>query len=186
MITNVGMKLREIRKRKNITLSVLSEKVGLSVGFLSNLERDFSSPTLDNIQKVCEGLEISLLDLLDAKKETGKILRKEDRQIAFERKDKIRYESVNFGEDCLHGLFITIQPNSFFEKEWSHGYQEIGVVLEGELVVTISRAEYVLHEGDAFYIKANENHSIANRSHKPTLSYWVKQVVDENITDEPE
>ena len=58
MITNVGARLRNIRKAKGLTLSELSKKTDMSVGFLSNLERDISSPTLDSLWHICEALEI--------------------------------------------------------------------------------------------------------------------------------
>lgn len=178
MITSVGKKLRDIRKQKRITLAALASQVGLSVGFLSNLERDLSSPTLDNVQKVCSALDISLMDLMDDVYDTSEIIRQNERKIVFERENKVRYESISFGLRRMQGLVIVIEPENLFEKEWSHGYDEIGIVLEGELVITIRHMEYFLQEGDAFYIEAGAEHSLANRGNRTCVSYWVKSVND--------
>lgn len=178
MIENIGARLRSIRKKKGMTLTELAQQTGLSAGFLSNLERDLCSPTLENIQRICAVLGVSLIKLLDNKAWAGHVIRADKREIIFEENDQIRYESVNFGSGKLDGLIIKIGPHCVYEKEWTHAYDEIGLILDGEMVVTIDSQEYELKPGDAFYIESMTKHNLSNRSDRPCTSFWVKQITD--------
>ena len=55
-VENIGQRIKEIRKSKSITIQKLSQFTDLSVGYLSNLERNQASPTLNNLQRICVAL----------------------------------------------------------------------------------------------------------------------------------
>ena len=59
MLTKVGERLKAIRKSKCITLQELSKRTELSIGLLSNVERDLRSPTIVNFHKICNALGIT-------------------------------------------------------------------------------------------------------------------------------
>lgn len=59
-VENIGQRIKEIRKSKSITIQKLSQFTDLSVGYLSNLERNQASPTLNNLQRICVALGISI------------------------------------------------------------------------------------------------------------------------------
>lgn len=178
MVNDVGARLRSIRKQKNITLSMLAQHTGLSVGYLSNLERDLSSPTLENIQRICAALDVPLIKLLESKNWDRNVIRANEREIIFEQKNLIRYESLNFGPEKLDGLIIVVEPHCEYKKRWTHAYDEIGLVLDGELTIYIGNEQHKLYSGDAFYIPAMTNHSLSNLSDTPCSSYWVRQPTD--------
>jgi len=174
-LTKVGKKLRYLRKQGDWTLKQLAKETDLSIGYLSNLERDITSPTLDNIQRICGTLGISLQELLDEDTEEKTVIKKEERKIIFEREDSICYESIHFGEDRLEGLCITVGPHTKYDTtNWIHNYDEIGLILEGSMVIRIEETYHTLNEGDAFFIKANTNHSFSNESANRCISYWVR------------
>lgn len=174
MIQDVGKRLREIRKGRGMTLSELGEQTGLSVGFLSNLERDLSSPTLDNLQRICTALDTSLVRVLEGGQHKEPIIRKKEREIVFEREHEIVYELIKYGGAAMDALVIRVEPNCLYRREWTHTYDEIGLVLQGHLTISIERQEYELEEGDSFYIHAGTEHSLSNHSDAPCISYWVR------------
>lgn len=178
MVINIGSQLRSVRKKRGMTLTELAGVTGLSVAFLSNLEREQCSPTLENAQRICSALDVSLVKLLENKGFAGSVIRANERSIAFEQKDVIRYESVNFGPGKLDGLIIVIEPKCEYKKQWTHAYDEIGLVLEGELTIDIGDESYTLRKGDAFYIEAMKKHNLSNRTDEPCTSYWVKQITE--------
>ena len=63
---NIGNRIKYLRKKRNLTLQQLTEITGLSTGYLSNLERNLTSPTLINLQQICEALSINITDLLNS------------------------------------------------------------------------------------------------------------------------
>ena len=81
----------------------------------------------------------------------------------------------------LEGLIIEIQPDCVYEKEWTHSYDELGLILEGELTIEMNQETYVLKEGDSFYIPSMSRHNLSNRSKARCRSYWVKPVLDDHI-----
>jgi transcriptional regulator with XRE-family HTH domain len=180
MTQEIGKRLREIRKNRGITLTELAEKTGLSVGFLSNLERDLSSPTLDNIQRICSVLEISLMKLLEEAQGRDYIIKKEEREVIFKKEGEICYESIKFREGIMDGIVIHIAPGCFYQREWWHNYDEMGLVLEGALTITIEHQSYILQTGDSFYIRAGTEHSICNHTDTPCSSYWVRLIREES------
>lgn len=174
---NIGDKVKRARKTKKLTLKQLAEKTGLSIGYLSNLERSLCSPTLDNLQLVCGAMGVSLISLLSVASEPRIIIRKADRELLLDKPDGIRYESVNYGEDRLSALFISLQPKCTHDTNWYHSYDEMGIVLSGSMEIHIEEQIYHLEAGDSFYIKANTRHSLGNSSDTPCESYWVKEKI---------
>lgn len=172
----VGKQIRNQRREKKITLSELSKQTNLSVGYLSNLENNLSNPRLDDIHKICEVLEISLIELLSYEpfQEDRFIIRKGNREIIYKENGKVIYELIGYGRNHLEGLLIKIDPNCHFKTNWHHDYDEIGLVLKGQLVITIEDKDYTLYKGDSFYIKAQLEHSLKNNSDIVCESYWVK------------
>jgi len=174
---SIGDKVKKARKAKKLTLKQLAEKTSLSIGYLSNLERGLCSPTLDNLQSVCGAMSVSLISLLSGAPEPKIIIKKEDRELLLDKPDGIRYESVNYGEDSLSALFISLQPHCNHDTNWYHSYDEMGIVLSGAMEIRIDEEIHHLETGDSFYIKANTRHSLGNSSDVPCESYWVKEKI---------
>ena len=174
-MNNIGDRVRTVRKNKKMTLTTLAQETGLSVAYLSNLERNLCSPTLEYIQKVCTALDISLVKLLDDKNWTGNIILQDELEVIFEIPGKIQYRSANFGEKKMEGLVITVESGYEYEKEWVHTYDEIGYVISGSIKVMIEQKEYIANTGDVFYIEAFTRHCISNPFEDSSITYWVKQ-----------
>ena len=79
----IGNMIKLCRRKKQITLQVLSEQTGLSVSYLSTLERGLSSPTIANLNLICEALGITMADLILKLDEKKPVVYKNDRQIIF-------------------------------------------------------------------------------------------------------
>ncbi|WP_422445273.1 helix-turn-helix domain-containing protein [Thermoanaerobacterium sp. DL9XJH110] len=59
---DIGKRLKEIRKSKTITITALSKKIGLTREYLSNIERNINTPSLQTLQKICDALGITLAE----------------------------------------------------------------------------------------------------------------------------
>jgi len=70
-------------------------------------------------------------------------------------------------------LCITLHPGVSFHETWGHAYDEMGIVVQGSMEITIDEKIYTLYEGDSFYICANTPHSMSNSSEEDCISYWV-------------
>lgn len=172
-LERIGDRFKELRKEKNLTLKELSEKTGLSIGYLSNLERNVSSPTLEYMQRICQILGVSITDLLIPQKQEHIIVRKSDKETIIEN-DLLKCESISYGRYSMECLCITLHPGaSFQDKTWGHAYDELGIVVQGCMEISIGTNIYKLYEGDSFYICSNTPHSMSNPSDEDCISYWI-------------
>lgn len=184
-LDKIGGSIRSLRKSKKKTLQQLAQETGLSTGYLSNIERDFTSPTLANLQKICEIFNTSLGDLLERNAEEKIIIRKKDREGYVDDDTNMKIEIIDFGLQTVSFLSVELAPLSETRNEWwTHTYGEVGTVQQGKLNVILEGDEFFLEEGDSIYIKANTKHSFYNDSaDEACLSFWVRITTDEDILD---
>lgn len=171
---NLGEKIKSIRKSKNYTLQDLSNITGLSLGFLSNVERDLNSPSISNLQQICQALGINLMEILNDESEEKPVTRTNEREEIFNNnKTSIKVERLLSGKESLNGIAITIaEKSAFHDLSWGHGYDEIGVVIKGELEIELSDTLYHLCEGDSIFIKENTPHRYRNPKDSRSVVYW--------------
>lgn len=187
-IKKIGSSIRRLRKQQKLTLQQMSAATGLSVGYLSYLERNEKSPTLVNLQKICEVLHTSLGDLLERNAEEKVIIRREDREITVDEANNTKIETMDFGREFGSYLYMTIEPGSSFEGTyWAHKCHEVGTVLSGEMTVDVDGEIYDLKEGDCILIKAHSRHCCYNRGEKePVVSFWSRFWPEDSETESEE
>jgi quercetin dioxygenase-like cupin family protein len=171
----LGSRINKFRKQSGLTLQKLSELTDVSVGFLSNIERDLTSPSISNLQKICSALDIDLVKLIQPDEESKTVVRAHQRRKMFySETSKIKYELITEGNKKINGFCITMEKGADYGKV-SHGHSsdELGIVIKGEMELTIDGDTYLLTEGDSIYIEANLPHSYRNLGDSECISYWV-------------
>ncbi|MEF9942159.1 MAG: helix-turn-helix domain-containing protein [Lachnospiraceae bacterium] len=175
-INNIGVSIRRLRKTKYITLQQLATMSGLSVGYLSNLERNKNSPTLQNMQKICTALDTSVGDLLAHNAEERTVIRAQEREVTIDETQCMRMETVDFGTNAATYMYITFDAESTFNGlTWTHDYDEIGTIISGSLTVCINDETYHLNAGDTVLIRAHISHCVYNTQKEPCVTFWAKQ-----------
>ena len=179
-VENIGNRIKEIRKQKNITIQKLSQFTDLSVGYLSNLERNQASPTLNNLQKICIALDTSVRDLLFPRNDERFLIRREEQKTIEYEEYKLKIDRIDFGRERGVYEFSTYETGEDITPSWGlHPYAEVGFVLEGRLEVTMEDTTYVLEQGDSIYIKPHTYHTMKNAGSIPCRSFWHIQIPDD-------
>lgn len=171
----LGPRLKELRKQSGLTLQELSRLTSLSIGFLSNIERDLTSPSISNLQKICNALKIDLVNLIKPLMEDKIVIRaNERREMFYSKRSKIRYELISEGNKKINGICIVMEKGADYGKiPVSHDSDELGIIVKGSLEIRIADNAYILSEGDTVYIDANLEHSYRNIGDTECVSYWV-------------
>lgn len=184
-LDTIGTSIRRIRKLNKRTLQQLANETNLSVGYLSNIERNVTSPTLTNLQKICEVLDTSLGDLIERNAQDRIIIKKEDREAYVDNVEDMKIDIVDFGIDKVSFLLVELEPESNTKEErWTHEFDEVGIVIGGQLTVMMENEEIDLNEGDAIYIKANTKHSFFNKSTtEVSKSHWTRIEISDDADD---
>ena len=180
-----GSRIREMRKKRGLTLKEVAEATGYTIGHISQIERDLKSPSLVALRKIAACLNCSEVWLimddseLSAKSsEEGKkskesyLMRKENRIPMKIPEIDVSYSIFtpsklpNAQEAQMTGLIVRLKPNTWVtEKMISHGnYDESLLLLKGELELRIDNSTYMIYEGDSFYIPKNCLHNYLNTS----------------------
>lgn len=176
-MTLIGNQIRALRKEKNMTLSEMAEKTELSLGFLSNLENNQTSPTIANLHKICNALSITLNDiLLSATVEQNVVVvRADSRKTLFEQDNgTLRYESMTVRNKDIKVTSMIISGDQLFSFSL-HDHDELGIIIEGILELRVEDKNYFLYPGDTIYIKAHTMHSGKRASKEKCISYWIKK-----------
>lgn len=174
-IQKIGYSIRSHRRAKGMTLQQLSDGTGLSIGYLSNLERNANSPTLVNVQKICEALGISFYNLLERNKEENIIIRRNQREKLISEENNMLLENIDFGLENESFIYMTIEPDSEGDGlTWEHEYDEVGTVIKGRLTLGLDNQIFELDEGDTIIIKAHTRHCYYNKTDESCVSYWTR------------
>jgi transcriptional regulator with XRE-family HTH domain len=168
---NIGMKIKQLRTEKGITLKELSMKSDLSIGFLSQLERGLTTIAVDSLEKLAEILEVHLTFFFDYPlKRKNKVLRSYEQELLdVEEGGFITYSlSSNLENKQLLPRLIEILPQKKKEEiiSYKHEGEEFVYVLEGILTVCIDNEMYEVYPGDSLHIDSTLTHNWANYTNK--------------------
>ena len=173
-----------------MTLKELSEETGLSVGFLSKIENGFGNPSINNVQKICYALGITVNELMITKtedeylnninKDSSYVVRQSDRCLLYDFSGLVRFESLFEGDPHFSLNVLTLEGGAQEQYSAMYSYDELGIVASGSMSVTFEdETEYLLNPGDALMLRANQHHTVACVSEKDCVSYWV-EIVNHN------
>ena len=168
---SVGSIIKKIRQEKKITLEQLSAETDISISYLSLMERDLNKPTIENLNKVCKVLNITLIDLISkAENKPVTITTSNSRKLLLKNEGYL-YESLFNGTRSLNCLVITLKDNNLHLSN-SHITDQIGYILQGKMQITINAKDYTLLPGDAIYIEANTTHNYKKIENDTCVSIW--------------
>lgn len=172
MQSKIGNLLKQIRKEKGITLKDLANRTNLSISYLSMLERGLNNPTIDNLLKICNVLDIWMNDLLLNLDYNNIVVKKENRRIIFNDKSGIIYYAATEGKKHMKGVYMVV-TSCMEHTAQKHTSDEYGVIIKGSMVMYVEGVKYELNEGDTIYVYANSEHSFYKTSKEDCESIWV-------------
>ncbi len=173
----LGRDLRVLRKQRGLTLSEVAAKVGRSVGWLSQVERNLSEPTTQELEHLAKVLGVSLSTFFGRAPskpgEEDRIVRKGARRPIGRRVDGLVEELLSPDlTDDFEMLHSTFAPGASRTEKVSRPTQEVGYVVSGTLDVSIGDDTFTVSPGDSFRIRG-EALRWANRTTEPCVVIWV-------------
>jgi transcriptional regulator with XRE-family HTH domain len=180
-IRAIGAAIRERRQGKGMSLQELSDRTGLSTGFLSLVERGRSSLAITSLYNVAQALEVDVATFLPGERAVERshplphVTRAEENSklemISSERTYKIL--SPRGPGLTLEPLLVTVQPSDELEEPYPHEGEEFAYILSGELVYLVDGERYRLGVGDSIHVKSTVPHAIYNDTDRPAQILWV-------------
>ncbi|MEH7436798.1 cupin domain-containing protein [Neobacillus drentensis] len=156
---DIGSKIRAIRNRKKITIAQMCEGTGLSKGFISNVENNNTSPSINTLQTIATFLGVPLPYLLLEKKQHMRVIKKAERTYSTYNNLKIEHLTSQGG---LRMMLVEFPPGASMGEANAHEGLESHLVLEGKVLAEQGEDSVLLEEGDTFSWNASVPHFVKN------------------------
>lgn len=174
----IGSRIRELRKAHGRTLQDVASAVGISVSYLSQIERDVSRLPIAVLKEIADTLGVHMNWFFP----TGQQGAEEEREIIVRAGNRrnLTFTGLGITEELLSPnlagplemLISTIHPGADSEF-YSHDGDEAGLVMQGTLQLWVNDSHFRLEKGDSFAFASTEAHRCANFGDQPVKVLWV-------------
>jgi transcriptional regulator with XRE-family HTH domain len=170
----IGERIRNLRQLSNLTQEELAERANLTKGFISQIERDLTSISLDSLVQILDALDEDISEFFRGTVEEKIVYRQEDR-VAIEKEGVERFELMIPGSTNrrLEPILITLRQGQATPKERPHEGEEFGYVLQGTVNLRFGKEILKLKKGECFYIWTEKEHWLQNTSSEETIVLWI-------------
>jgi DNA-binding transcriptional MerR regulator/quercetin dioxygenase-like cupin family protein len=168
----IGAHLRQLRARRKLSLAQVAKAVGISVGFLSALERSQMSGSVGTLRKLARFYKTNILDFFEATGASGRQVRPAERKV-LEAGEGVRMELLAWGNTVMEPHLFRVAPDAGSGDPYTHEGEEFIYVLRGDLEINLNGEEYRLKTGDSFYFESATPHRWKNPGKKETWLLWV-------------
>lgn len=171
---DIGGKIRTLRKTAGLTLEELASRSELTKGFLSQLERNLTSPSIASLEDILEALGTSLSEFFQEEQDEQIVFKKDDFFVDEQEGYSISWIVPNAQKNEMEPLLLKLKPGAVSMKVSNHEGEEFGYVLRG--TVRLEREEgkpLVVHTGETFYLDGRTSHQIRNIGHALAEVLWI-------------
>ncbi|MBM0867585.1 transcriptional regulator with XRE-family HTH domain [Staphylococcus auricularis] len=170
MALDIGNRLRNLRRIKDLTQEELAERTDLSKGYISQIESDHASPSMETLLLILEVLGTTPSEFFSVKDE-AKILYPKASQTTYDEYDEgyvLNWLVSQSNEFEMEPLLLTLRPQSAYKQFKPSNSETFIYCLEGQVRLVLGSQVYDANEGDALYFKADQRHHLSNPTSAPT------------------
>ncbi len=170
---DIGGRIKHLRKQKGLTLEELASRSELSKGFLSQLERNLTSPSVATLDDILEALGTSLADFFKEESDTRVVFRSSDFYVNEKDDHTVKWIVPNAQKHTMEPILLELPAGGrSFDMTPTAG-EEFAYVLEGAVVLCSDDKRYNVKKGETFYMKCSTFHHLENEKKTPAKVLWV-------------
>lgn len=171
----LGEKIRYLRLSGNLTQEELADRCELSKGFISQMERDMTSPSIATLTDILHALGTSLQEFFQEEPVETIVFTKNDYAV---REDPERLSTTtwlipNAQKNQMEPVLMTIKPGGHSFIDNPHEGEEFGYVVKGQVDIHLDKRVIRAKAGDSFYYRADKPHELRNPYKKDCVVIWV-------------
>ena len=170
---NLGNRIKERRKLLMLTQQELANRCELTKGYISQLESDSVSPSLETLEIILEVLGTNISDFFKENDNLKVVFNKEEQYDKEFDSYKQTWLIPSAQEHMMEPIYVNLHKNGETFHDYPHTGEEFGFVIEGEILVIYDDKTFVCKKGESFYFVANKNHYIKNLSDGESKVIWV-------------
>lgn len=172
---DIGSKIRKLRIASDLTLEELASRSELTKGFLSQVERNLTSPSISTLEDILEALGTSLADFFREEKENQIVFGRDDFFVDEKEDHTTEWIVPNAQKNDMEPIRLTLEPGGCSFTVLNHQGQEFGYVLRGTVILELeNQTSWKVKAGETFYLDGSQSHQIRNASSsKQAMVLWV-------------
>lgn len=169
---DIGLKIKNLRLIKNLTQEELANRCELTKGYISQLENNLTSPSIETLKDLLNALGTTFSDFFSD----------DDEQVVFKMEEyiekidatgKMLWLVPTSQKNSMEPIIVELNPLTATEKDLAHDGEEFGVVLKGKIELIVGKKSYEVNENETFYFTANKPHYIKNVTNDISKILWV-------------
>lgn len=170
---DIGGKIKQLRRQKGLTLEELASRSELTKGFLSQLERNLTSPSIDSLDDILEALGTNLADFFKEDKVEQYTFREQDFYVDERDDHTVSWIVPNAQKNQMEPILLTLPEGGQSFEVAPHTGEEFGYVVDGAVALECDGKRSVLRKGETFYLHGRTFHVLKNEKKTPARVLWV-------------
>ena len=173
---DIGGKIKELRVMTGLNQEELADRSELSKGFISQVERNLTSPSIATLTDILQCLGTNLQEFFsEAPAEEQVVFKASDyfEKVDAELKNKIEWIIPNAQKNSMEPIRLTLAPGGSTYPDLPHEGEEFGYILSGSIVIHLGNRTFKAKKGESFYITPNQNHYITASEKTGATLIWV-------------
>ena len=172
---DIGLKLKELRVLKGLTQEELADRSELSKGFISQVERNLTSPSIATLTDILQCLGTTLGEFFYESPDEQIVFGKSDYFEKYdpELKNEIKWIIPNAQKNVMEPILLTLEAGGETYPDNPHEGEEFGYVLKGTVKLVFGTQKYTLHTGESFAFPSTKKHRLENPGKYDAVVLWV-------------
>lgn len=172
-VLSPGQRFRRLRQKRNLSLVQVARATGVSVGFLSALERGQMRASIATLRRIARYYRTNLFSFFDASGKNSRLVQSPERRV-LETTKGVRMELLAWGNKAMEPHLFRIKPGSGSGEPYTHEGEEFLHVIRGEFEIWLGEEEhYRLKPGDSLYFESSTPHRWRNPGSKESWLLWI-------------
>ena len=170
---DIGNKLKQLRILKGLTQEELADRAELSKGYISQLERDLTSPSIATLMDILQCLGTSIGEFFNEEPEEQVVFGKSD---YFEKVDAESGCSVTWiiptaQKNRMEPILLTLEPGGSTCPDTPHEGEEFGYILSGSVSIHLGGRVHRAKKGESFCYACDRQHFLTSKAGATLI--WV-------------
>lgn len=170
---SISRQLRGLRLQHRMTLTEAADQAGISVSFLSCVERGQANASVATLQKLASVYNTNVLSFFGEPAPARKLVRRSDRRL-LDTEPGITIELLALGKAAMEPHLFRVAPGSTSGGSYSHEGEEFIYMMRGQFEIWLDEVEhYVLGPGDSLYFSSHQTHRWKNAGRAEAVLLWI-------------
>jgi DNA-binding transcriptional MerR regulator/mannose-6-phosphate isomerase-like protein (cupin superfamily) len=168
-----GLRFRRLRQRRGLSLAQVARSTGVSVGFLSALERGQMRASIATLRRIARYYGTNILSFFEPAKDNSRLVGPRERKV-LETTKGVRMELLAWGNTAMEPHLFRIKPGGSSGESYTHEGEEFLHILRGEFEIWLNTDEhYRMKPGDSLYFQSSTPHRWRNPGKTESWLLWI-------------